>query len=247
MQRVALLVITGALVMAGSTACSDDDAGTGERPLNRAEATMLAEVLVSNYEAGGAAFRLSTLDAPGGNQLDLEGQVDWAGHEGAAVVRVAAGRAPTAVGWTLTEVMEKWPGLDPVLQARGAGPDAVLVRSPDTSRRLDQTLAIVMSLAGERADNAVLIAQKPGSAYLRDDMVGDKPVVVLRYGTRNVYWLDADTGDLVRFEASNQAGNLPTVVDILELGERDIDLPPPASRVPIPTLDGTYEALSPTI
>jgi hypothetical protein len=123
----------------------------------------------------------------------------------------------------------------------------VVVRPPDMNRRLDQVIAVIMGLASRRADNAALIAQEPGSAFLRDDTLRDVPVVVLRYGTRNIYWLDAATGDMLRFEGTNQQGNLPTLVDLLELGETSVELPPESARVPVDLVREEYEALAPSV
>lgn len=249
MRRFGTALSLVASITVALTACSGDGGSgdSGERPLTSREATLLADVLVGNYRAGGAAFEVRTLDRPGGAQLELAGQVDWADHEGAARVALAAGNAPTAVGWTLTEVMEQWPTLEPVLIGMGASPGAVVVRPTETGRRLDQVIAIVMGLASERPENAVLIAQEPGSAFLRNDTLRGTPVAVLRYGTRNVYWLDAESGDLLRFEATNEQGNLPTLVDLLERGDQSVELPAAAARVPANAVAEAYAALAPSI
>ena len=243
------MVASAVLVAVVASACSGDGDGdvSEERPLTSQEASLLAEVLVDNYRDGGAVFEVRTLDRPGGAQLALDGQVDWADHEGVARVGLSSGSAPTAVGWTLTEAMEQWPALEPVLVGLGASPGAVVVRPPDMGRRLDQVIAIVMGLASERAENAVLIAQEPGSAFLREDTLRGTPVVVLRYGTRNIYWLDAESGDLMRFEATNQQGNLPTLVDLVQRGDQSIELPAVTARVPVDTVTEAYAALAPTI
>lgn len=249
-MRTALkMCVLGMAVLVGASACSgdDDEVVSTERPLTAAEASLLAEVLSSNYASGGASVTVATLDAPGGQRIDLAGEVDWKDLEGAAAVTVAAGNAPDAIGWTESVMMERWPSLDTVLTGFGAPPGAVIVRPPDMNRRLDQVVAVLAGLSSPRPENAALLAQTPGSAYLRDDTLRGIDVVVLRYGERSVYWLDADTGDMVRFEATNDTGGLPIVVDVLDRGERTVDLPPQSAWVPVEALEGIYESLGPTV
>lgn len=241
----AVLVLFGTLSLAG---CAGEDAvSTDERALTTREAAVLAEVLTRNYRSGGAVFSVATLDSPGGSTLRFQGRVNWVDHMGEANLDVDEGRSPSIVGWRRDVVLERWPTSDDVLTGMGAPSAPVIARPPNMQRRLDQVIAILVGLAGERPDNAQLVLQTEGSAFLRDDELRGVPVVVMRYGTRNVYWLDAETGDMLRFEARSAEGDLPIVVDIIERGPQDVALPDTRQWVMIEDIAEYYIGLSPTV
>lgn len=155
----------------------------------------------------------------------------------------------TAVVWTQGSIGERRPALDAALGGvlGGAlGPEdvPVLTRAPDiAARRLDQVIAVITGLSSMQRDNAQLIAQTPGSAFLRDHTLRGRDVVVLRYGERSVYWLDRDTGEMLRFEGADASGSYPLVVDVIERGPRTIELPPGAVPVDVATIPELYGAL----
>lgn len=239
--------LLGALLLATTaTACATEDARpTTERPLSFEEATALADLLYRNYEGGGGVFVVSTLTRPGGDQLTLSGEVDWVTHTGWADVTTTAQDA-TIVGvrWDATHVLERRPALDGLLAGLGYSDATLISRAPDTERRIDQVIAIVTGLAAEIRDNAQLIMQTEGSAFLRTDTLRGRPATVVRYGTRNIYWFDAETGDMLRLEATTKDGTLPTVVDILQHGP--VTLPDVGSGVVDATDIGElYSSLDP--
>jgi hypothetical protein len=240
-------VLIAAALAVTTVACGSETDASTERPLTPQEASLLAEVLVDNYRAGGATFQATTLDRPGGNQLQMSGDVNWVDHEGVATVMVTAGVAPDLVGWQRDAVVERWPQLAPVFAGMDTPDVAAVVRSPDMNRRLDQIIAIITAMANERAENASLITQQPGSAYLREDSLRGRPVTVLRYGQRNLYWIDAESGDLLRLEGVSREGSLPLVIDILERGPREIPLPDPGQVVSVDAVAGPYASLGPTV
>lgn len=208
-------------------ACGDDaPSAETERPLSFDEASTMADLLFRNYEAGGAVFVVSTLAEPGGAQLTLSGEVDWTTHSGWADVTTTADSA-TLVGvwWDQTHVLERRPALDALIDGLGHTGATLISRAPDTERRLDQVIAIVTGLAAEVRDNAQLIMQTEGSAFVRTDTLRGRPVEVVRYGTRNLYWIDAETGDMLRLEATSKDGSMPTIVDILQRGAVDVTRP----------------------
>ena len=244
-------VVVGALVLlVAAVGCgSEPEAVSTTRPLTPSEAGLLAEALFANYEDGGAAFEATALAGPGQGSFSLRGEVDWANHGGIADVAGGSGDAPvTAVVWTQDSIGERRPALDGALVGVvGEGQVPVLTRAPDlATRRLDQVVGIITGLASEQRDNAQLIAQTPGSAFLREDMLRDRQVVVLRYGERSVYWLDRTTGEMLRFEGADASGRYPLVVDFLERGPRTIELPPGAIPVDVAAVGEIYGALAPS-
>ena len=100
------------------------------------------------------------------------------------------------------------------------------MRDPDIeNRRLDQLLAVVTGLASETPENAQLIVQAEGSAFIRTDVLREQPVVLLRYGQRSIYWINVESGEMMRFEGVNTTGQFPVIVDILEHGPQAVGLP----------------------
>jgi hypothetical protein len=98
---------------------------------------------------------------------------------------------------------------------------------------LDQVLAIITGLASEQAENAQLVLQKEGSAYLRHDVLRGKQVAVLRYGNQSIFWIDTETQKCLRFEGINQLGNQPIVIDFIQHGPQAIRLPPQEAWVDV--------------
>lgn len=191
----------------------------------------MAELLYGNYTDGGAQFVVSTVVASGGAQLNLQGEVDWKNHRGIATVSTNVTNATlTGVIWAESVVLERRPAFDQVLAGLGFGQAPLIARVPNLDLRIDQVLAILSGLASEQRDNAQLILQTEGSAFLRDDSLRGRAAHVYRYGTRNIYWVDSETGEMLRLEATSAKGGLPTVVDIIE--RKSVTVPePPSSRV----------------
>lgn len=187
---------------------------------------MLAEVLYRNFESQGGRFTLAARRGPEGGTITLQGEIDWSTHRGHAVVSGGTGDHPvTEVWWDDETVAEYRPSLDAVVGPPSPAP-RILVRGPDrVHRRLDQLLAVVTGLAAEQPENSQLILQRPGSVFVRHDRLRNTDVVVLRFGERNSYWIDRSTGSMMRFEASDESGNYPVVVDLVEVGPRTVELP----------------------
>lgn len=210
-------------------ACGSDDSSAPKdqsRPLTVEEAGTLAQVLYSNYEAGGADFVVTSLTEPRGQQVQLQGIVDWKNHSGHAVIRASLPDTQLSdVYWLTNMAAERRPTFDQILMGQGAAPEPVLVRSPNMNLRLDQMLAVVTGLASQQPENAQLILQNPNTEFIRDDTLQGTEVMVVRYGQRSLYWIAKDSGRLVRFEGNNERGDLPIVVDLPAVGSRTIDFP----------------------
>jgi hypothetical protein len=152
------------------------------------------------------------------------------------------------VFWNDRLIGERRPDLDPLVAGGLADNEVPLLsRPPDvTNRRLDQVVAVVTGLAATQRDNAQLIAQTPGSAFIRNDVLRGRDVEVLRYGQRSIYWLDAATGEMLRFEGTDSSGRYPVVVDLYQRGPRRIDLPPGSALIDVASIADAYVALAPT-
>jgi hypothetical protein len=209
------------MLLAGCGAGSGAPATPDGAPLTLAQASLLAEVLHRNTEAGGAVFVLTALDPATGATVVLDGAVDWvngAGRASATGLRDAGGEV-AAVAWTRDAVAELRPGR--------AGPaEAYWLRTIDPAlHSVDRFIGVVAGLAATRPENAQLVLQKPDAAFLRDDVLRDVDVTVLRYSERTVLWIDPVSGSLLRFEGNDRTGGAPVVVDLIELGPVRIELP----------------------
>jgi hypothetical protein len=211
-------------------ACAGDSAtsGTDVAPLTPRQASLLAETLHRNTEAQGARFTLVALDTASGATLTLDGIVDWAGMQGRANVSgyTDVDGPVVEIAWTRDAVAELRPTQIELLASRGEPPGTFLLRPADPQgHALDRLIAILAGLATLQPDNAQLILQNPGAGFLRDDTLGGRTVVVLRYSERSIYWVDPTNGQLVRFEGRDALGGSPVVVDLLELGPQVVALP----------------------
>ena len=242
-RPAALLAVAGAAAVLAS--CGDKESTQAPAALTDAQASLMAGALDENRRAGGARFRVTSLDAPGGSTITLDGQVDWRRRSGHATVSARSGaNGVTEVGWGPKVVVEQRPGLaDEIARVR---PGAVLVaRPPDQQRRrLDQLIAVVGSLATRRRENPLLIRQEPGSAFLRSDTLRGRRVEVLRYGKRTTLWIDPSTRRLVRLE-SRGTGGTPVIIDILSSGPQEIPGPNPRLVVAASQLRPSYSSLAP--
>ncbi len=223
-----------------AVACGGEGDASGPSPLTDDQAGRLANVLFDNLDSQGAKFRVVSRGADD-SSITLNGEVDWAGHRGHAVVQATGVESDLAeIYWTETEVLERRNQLNAqLLDAENLDVEFV-ARQPTPSREIDRVLAIVTGLAGEQRDNPLLISQQEGSAFLRVDELRGAPVDVLRYGEHNIYWIDRASGLLMRFEEPGVGTGEPLVVDIVERGPQTIDGPPAASVVPASEIAETY-------
>ena len=216
---------TVAVLLLATTACGGSK--TTEKKITPDQIQLLATAFFNNYQGKGAEFQLTTLDRPGGRTITMAGQIDFEEHRGGATVAGGAGSFPvTEVYWANNQVLERRPNLDVVLGEKGIAPGSYLLRGADTQhRRLDMLIKILTGLALKVPENAQLIRQKEGTAFLRDDTLRNTKVEVLRYGQNVILWVDPASGNLLRFEGRNAAGTLPVIVDIIALKKFDLQGP----------------------
>lgn len=238
-RRTAAALVVAAVALVGCSA--DDDPATTTEPLTREQAAQLAEVLVDNLDDGGAAFVVSARTA-GGDTITLTGEVDWVGHTGRATVDATGPEAGLdEIVWTDSAMFERRPALAATLRDQeNLAVDWILRPPAPATRTIDKLVAIIAALAGEQVDNAVLIAQEPGSASLGTVEIDGRDAELLRYGERNRYSLATDTGELLRFEQPPVPGNDAIVIDFSDRGPRTVELPSGGGVIAVEALGDRY-------
>ena len=216
------------LVLFAMTRGDDGAAVPAVTPLTPRQASALADALHRNHEAQGATFRLVSQNSASGGTVTLEGVVDWSQTRGRAIVHgyADADGPVTEIAWSSDAVAELRPSQDGLLAARSESPGTFVLR-PATTRDdpLDRLIAIISSLATRQPENAQLIMQNPGAGFLRTDRLRDTDVDVLRYSERSTFWIDIERGVLLRFEGRDSSGRSPVIVDLFDIGPREVQLP----------------------
>jgi hypothetical protein len=209
---IAVVVAAGGSIVA----CADD----GPRPLTDEQASALSQVLVRNYDAGGAEF-VADVTYGSDSELRLDGVIDWIEHGG-------LGELTTTVGGDTTDVTDvAWTDTEVAVRPAGSGDDAWTFRPVDTDGvPLDRVIALVVASAGPDRDNPLLVAQS-AARWLRSDTVdgadGDVDVDVIDGGGRLVFWIGADDGLLYRLEADIEGFDGETVIDYRSHGPVELD------------------------
>lgn len=231
-------------------ACSGDSPPASDEPttLTNEQATRLAQAGYQNLLAGGAEFEANSvfLAVTPRETIRLIGVIDWENHIGRAVVmRDGPKSGITEVFWNDTTVLERWPAMDGIVAAIG-GPERPWIARPPrpSTEQLDRLLAIVLGLALEQPENALLLQQTEGSAFIRSDSLRGRDVEVLRYGTRSLYWLAVDDGSMMRFEGNAAGGGAPTIVDFVRFGSVSVETPPESDVVPASAIPEIYSAFA---
>jgi hypothetical protein len=234
-RRVVVFTAAAALLAAGCSADDQAPADPSATPLTVEQSVLLAETLVRNAEAGGASFVAVSQDRTTGRTLSLEGEVDWTRLEGRATLDgYSDGFGPvTEVAWSRDGVAERRPDQAELLEDRGEDPDTFFLRAADLQQSaLDRLITLTVALAADQAEDAASLRAQPAAALLRTDTLRGTDVLVMRFSARAIYWVDPSTGRLLRFEGVDASGVNPIVVDLIELGPRDVTMPP-VSRLPL--------------
>lgn len=236
--RRAVVLASIVIVIAGcGTVRTPGDAGAQgtARPLTVEQSVLLAETLVRNSEAGGASFVAISDDRATGRTLSLEGEIDWTRLEGRATLDGYADGfgSVTEIAWSRVGVAERRPDQRELLDERGETPDTFFLRAADLQQSaLDRLITLTIALAADQAEDAASLREQPAAALLRTDTLRDTEVLVMRFSARSIYWIDPETGTLLRFEGVDASGLNPVVIDLLELGPRELTMPP-ISRLPL--------------
>jgi hypothetical protein len=210
------LAALSAGVLASLLACSD----SSSQPLTDDQAAALSQVLVRNYEAGGAEVT-ATVPYGVGAELQLAGVIDWGDHGRLAELTTTVEGEETErtdVAWTESEVaVRPSGGADDEWTLRPADPDGV---------PLDRIIALIVASAGPERDNPLLVAQSD-ARWLRSDRVdgadGDIAVDVFDGGGRLRFWIGVDDGLLYRLEADIEGFEGTTTIEFRAHGPADLD------------------------
>jgi hypothetical protein len=248
-RRAVRTIASWVLIFAASAlaSCGGTNGPAEPKPLTPQQSERLSQAGYTNYLAKGAEFEAnSAFLVPGGTEsLTMAGTIDWENHRGRALVRGEGKDAGiTEVYWEEKFILERRPGLDTVISSMGGPPTAWIARTPDpAARQLDRLVGLIVGMATEQPDNAVLIQQKEDAAFLRDDELRGTKVEVLRYSNRNIYWLDASDGSMLRFEGNSVGGNAPVVIDVLSRKDVDPARPNADDVVPAEQISEIYSGL----
>lgn len=239
-RRGAALAVAGMLALAGcggsdqaSTTTSTTRASGS--PLSERDAEQLSRVLFENYQAGGAPVQI---DADYSNELSvsLDGDVDWANHRGAFTVTstFADGRPQEEVKVIFTQdavYTSPTPQEATLLAQRGHPGVQWIERVPEIdSRPLDQVIELTVSLASTRPDNPQLVLQGE-IEFDRQELIEGRTTNVFISPKDGTYWIDDESGRLVRFHGTLPGFAGPVVVDIDSARPTAVTLPAPATVV----------------
>jgi hypothetical protein len=249
---VAVLAVAVAFALVGCGAGGGDpergepdgsrsgSAATG-RPLSSDEAQLLADTLTRNLEGGGASFTAAfTVD---GGDVEVTGDVDWAGHAGAAQVRIGAA-PPYEVRWTADAVLQALPGTRERLTALGRPGVEWFVHPADPAgRRLDALVAVLIGLAATTPDNPVNLRQRDDVDVLGSATVDGQPVVRIRSGDL-VLWIGRGDGRLRRLEAPLAFVDGPARIDLRDPRPVTVELPARATVAEAEAFPDVYAELT---
>jgi hypothetical protein len=210
----------------------------GER-LTPPQANALAQALLKNFQAGGARV-IATIPF-GASTFTLDGAIDWQRHVGAATVTTTfrdGVRAPRTqeIFWSRAMIATPLAGLEEAMAARGREGVRFVARPIDGSTAtLDRVVAFLDAIASDRAENPLLLRQRPEVAYLgREEVDG---ISADRYQASNSaqFWLSTATGPgagrIVRIDARFAGLEEPVGVRLREHGAQTLSFPPDAQVV----------------
>ena len=183
-------------------------------PLDQDQAQLLASAQFLNYRNKGAEFAMDVGVEGTGTAFRMAGQMDWDQLIGYATVTPEDGE-PFEVWWREDIVVQSDPALAALLAAADQPPVFVSHAPNPQANPVDKAIAILLELGSTKRDNPLLVQKKAGSAYLGAEEVRGTPTVVLRYGEINRFWIDPETGLMLRFAGDSQARKAPVVVELL--------------------------------
>lgn len=224
--RWAIAVLTGLTAVGVTLALligPDEDAGalqgdeTGPRAVTTEEAGRLALTRFRNYAAGGRAVTIIVPNTAG--TLTVTASVDFRAKTGSGTVqgdgRNAAGEG--LIRWTPTTVM-----FHPVTTSPQPPPESGWSSRAlqTTGSALDTALSIVLGLAGDRPENALLLIQNGATWIARDEVAGHRTDVMTGPNARGTddtsgtvrYWI-ADDGTMFRVQVAVASEPEPVLID----------------------------------
>ena len=215
---VAGAVLLGALLAGCGEQHQQHRSGAAGTPATDAQVLMLARVLESDLEHGGAQFT-ATFELEGQRAL-ATGRVDFRSGRGTAVVRPADPDLgpPRQFFWTRRKVLaQAAPG------SRRYKPEV-----PDAQHNpVHAMIKFINLLSAETIDNTANISAAGPRLMGRTSIAGD-PVDEFRYRRDTTLWILTGSGLLRRIRTSRVTGGL--TVDLLTHEPVKIELPPVTRR-----------------
>ena len=215
-------------------------------PITDAQASMLADVLVTNHGLGGSAV---VATVPYGTvTFQMAGEIDWANHVGRLTIRTepkqkgTAVRGPFDVAFDQKVTFEQVAGLADALVAQGRPPANWVATALDPgSSPLHVVLQLILGLSSTQRDNPVL---------LRQDVTYGGALVVRGSKTdrfemgRSTYAVDRASGRLVQVTASLETTHSTATIDLSDPGPRTIPLPAADDIVALSDVRDIYAKLT---
>jgi hypothetical protein len=235
-SRPPLPALVVGLVLALIAGCSGNGANSRKAgdPVSREEATVLAELLHRDFEAGGADVVVSAPYADGA-VLTLTGEVDFRRSVGRAQLETTFGNGGDddirTVFFTAEDV---WfgdvPGLPEALAAAGA-PDAGYLRRPlvpadsaGTAPLVDVLLQLVLNLSARSGDDPGAFDDGDYTWQGRRSINGRLSSVYRLQGGETVA-VTASDNRLVQYVTPLTDQDFEVTVTLSDHGEREIELP----------------------
>lgn len=218
------------------------------RPITAEEASVLADLLVRNYEAGGA--RVDGEMPYGSASFRFDGEIDWVNHVGRIELRTEIDGAedPPArsVVWNRSVVFEEVPGLADALAAQGRPPASWVARPLDPQAApLHLLLQLIDTTSSNKRDNPVLLRSQ-GIRWLRRDVVkgaGGAVSVDVFENRRTTYWVGVEDRLLHRLDASLESTGTTGVLRFSDRRPRIVDTPEDPQIVALDEVRELYAGL----
>ena len=190
--------VVGTLLAAG---CGSGSSASHAKPLTAAQAQELAAVKFNNFTAGVRSIKATVA---GSQRITLVGWVDFVhGDAYTAATDTSSSTALGLIAWDATTIaIREDNSKAPRLPApTDAWQTATFIPAKSS---LNAGLALLLSLAGERADDAVALAQSD-ARWLRTDTVDGVAVDVFseatgQTGSSSEYWVSTG-GDLLELRS----------------------------------------------
>lgn len=241
------VIAAGCSSSGGDGASDTTDAPDAARTITDEEASVLADILVKNQEAGGAKVRVAV--PYGAATFTLDGEVDWANDVGSVLFHadVEGAEAPEdrRVAFNADVVLEEVPGLADRLGQQGATPVNWVARPlQSTDSPLDVVLTLIIAASSTARENPVLLVQDD-TQWLGTDTLsteeGEIDVDVFSSGKVR-YFVD-DEGRLVRQEADLTVTSSTVTLDFWDRGPRTVGVPADDDVVAIEDVQDLYDEL----
>ena len=215
MRRTLLpIVLLGTGLAAAACGGSDAPSKSEPKPLTMRQAELLAGAQFLNYKNDGAEFEMDFGVKGTASHFTMTGQMNWDDLVGYGTITPDEGE-PFEVWWREDIVIQSDPRLAALLQAADQQPVYVAHKPNPQANPVDKACAILLHLGSKQRDNPLLVKQTEGSAYLGDATVRGTATQILRYGAINRFWIDPNTGLMLRFAGNSKAGKAPETVELL--------------------------------